>query len=102
MPTNKSRLTPKAATETKSVRIPLATHTLVYLFARQHGMTFQQAVAHLVGVALLQLYRLNDGEPEQPGTRDATRQTAPSPRRGKAAQRPSTARNAPLPHRQRP
>ncbi len=57
-----ARRTPKRGRpgeDVKHVKIPKATHALLYIFAKDRGMTFGDAATHLIGIGLMHEYDLH-------------------------------------------
>jgi hypothetical protein len=66
-----ARRTPKRGRpgeDVKHVKIPKATHALLYVFAKDRGMTFGDAATYLIGIGLMHEYNLHH-EIEQPEAR---------------------------------
>ena len=57
--------------DVKQVKVPKSTHTLLYLFAKDRGMTFGEAAAHLIAVGLMHEWNLaKDALSQQADTRN--------------------------------
>jgi hypothetical protein len=84
-----ARRTPKRGRpgeDVKHVKIPKATHALLYVFAKDRGMTFGDAATHLIGIGLLHEYNLHH-EIAQPEARrwEALRSAIKARSKGSAA-----------------
>jgi len=58
-----ARRTPKRGRpgdDVKHIKVPKATHALLYMYAKDHGMTFGDAATRLIGIGLMHEYELHD------------------------------------------
>ena len=58
-----ARRTPKRGRpgdDVKHIKVPKATHALLYMYAKDHGMTFGDAATRLIGIGLMHEYDLHD------------------------------------------
>lgn len=72
--------------DVKQVKIPKATHALLYVFAKDRGMTFGDAATHLIGIGLMHEYDLHHEIAQPEGKRlEALRSAIKSRSKGSAA-----------------
>ena len=64
--------------DVKQVKVPKSTHSLLYVFAEDRGMTFGDAAAHLIAIGLMHEWGLEKemlGQTAEEQKRDALRRT---------------------------
>ena len=64
----RARRTPKRGRpgdDVKQIKVSKATHWLLYMYAKKHGMTFGDAATHLIVVGVMHEYDLYDDMKQQ-------------------------------------
>ena len=69
----RARRTPKRGRpgdDVKQIKVSKATHSLLYIYAKKHGMTFGDAATHLIVVGVLHEFDLYDDMKQQLDVRE--------------------------------